>query len=73
VKQGRQALRQGDFRQPDGGIVPVAVSAVGLSLMGKWFVQSVVRDVSTHTHLEQLLAEKEQELAALRATLGSTQ
>jgi len=73
VKQGRQALRQGDFRQPDGGLVPVAVSAVGLSLMGKWFVQSVVRDVSTHAHLEQLLAEKEQELSALRATLGGTQ
>jgi PAS domain S-box-containing protein len=73
VKQGRQSLRQGDFRQTDGSVVPVAVSAVGLSLMGKRFVQSVVRDVSAHAHLEQLLAEKERELAALRAKLGSMQ
>ncbi len=53
-----------------GGIVPVEVSAVGLSLMGKRFVQAVVRDVSTQMRLEQLLEEKERELAALRAGYG---
>ncbi len=71
VAQGRQSLRYGDLRQSDGSIVPVAVSAVGLSLMGKRFIQSVVRDVSAHARLEQLLVEKEQELSALRAKLDS--
>jgi hypothetical protein len=34
--------------------------------MGKQFIQAVVRDVSTHLRLEQLLEEKVRELAALR-------
>jgi PAS domain S-box-containing protein len=69
VVQGRQSLRQGDLRLAGRGIVPVSVSAVGLSLMGKQFIQAVVRDVSTQLRLEQLLAEKERELATLRARL----
>ncbi len=69
VARGRQALRHGDLRQSSGNIVPVAVSAVGLSLMGKRFVQSVVRDVSVLANLERRLLEKEQELSALRARL----
>ncbi len=73
VKKSRQSLRQGDLKQADGNIVPVAVSAVGLSLMGKRLVQSVVRDVSAHVRLEQLLEKKEQEAAALRAQLGLRQ
>ncbi len=71
VTQGRQSMRHGDLRRSDGSIVPVAVSAVGLSLMGKRFVQSVVRDVSAQARLEQLLFEKEQELSALRARLDN--
>jgi PAS domain S-box-containing protein len=73
VKKSRQSLRQGDLKQADGNIVPVAVSAVGLSLMGKRLVQSVVRDVSAHVRLEQLLAEKEKEIASLRAQVGMKQ
>jgi len=67
VNQGRQSVKQGDLRQADGSVVPVEVRAVGLMLMGKRFVQSVVRDVSAQARLEQLLIEKEQALSALRA------
>jgi PAS domain S-box-containing protein len=70
VTQGRQSLKHGDLRQGDSSIVPVEVSAVGLSLMGKHFVQSVVRDVSAQVRLEQLVAEKEQALSALKTQLG---
>jgi PAS domain S-box-containing protein len=70
VAQGRQSLRHGDLKMAGGGIVPVEVSAVGLALMGKRFVQAVVRDVSTQMRLERLLEEKERELAALRAGHG---
>jgi len=35
--------------------------------MGKRFVQSVVRDISSQMHLEQLLLEKERELSILKA------
>jgi len=67
VAQGRQSLRHGDLRRVDGAIVPVEVSAVGLSLMGKRFVQSVVRDMSSRTRLEKLLDEKEREIATLKS------
>lgn len=70
VTQGRQSLKHGNLQRGDSSIVPVEISAVGLSLMGKRFVQSVVRDVSAHVRLEQLLVEKEQALAALRSQLG---
>jgi PAS domain S-box-containing protein len=66
VAKGSQSVRHGDLKLADGDIVPVSVSAVGLSLMGKQFIQAVVRDVSTHLRLEQLLEEKVRELAALR-------
>ncbi len=69
IKQGNQALRHGDLRQADGTIVPVAISAVKLTLMGKRFIQSVVRDVSVQVRLERLLVDKEKELSALRARL----
>jgi PAS domain S-box-containing protein len=71
VSQSRQSLRRGDLRQAGGGIVPVALSAVGLSLMGKRLVQSVVRDISAHLRFERLLEEKEREIAALKAEVGS--
>lgn len=71
VLQGRQADRQGEFRKSDGSLVPVALSAVGLSLMGKRFIQSVVRDISLEARLEKRLMEKDQEIAALEAKLGN--
>ncbi len=67
VMQGSRAHRQGELRKIDGVVVPVDVSAVGLSLMGKRFVQSVVRDISPQMNLEKLIVEKEQEISALRA------
>ncbi len=60
-------IRHGDLRKSSGAIVPVEVSAVGLALMGKRFVQCVVRDMSSRTRLEKLLEEKEQEIRALRS------
>jgi len=69
IAQGRSSRKQGSFRQADGNVVPVEVSAVGLSLMGKRFVQAVVRDISTHAELEQLVQDKEKELSRLREQL----
>ena len=68
--QGRQALRHGELRRIDGALVPVDLSAVGLTLMGKHFVQSVVRDMSSRARLEKLLKEKEKEIAALKSQQG---
>lgn len=67
LAQGRQALREGELRKTDGSVVPVEVSAIGLSLMGKRFIQSVVRDMSSRVRLERLLKEKEREIASLKA------
>jgi PAS domain S-box-containing protein len=69
VAQGRQSLRHGDLRRTDGMVVPVEVSAVGLLLMGKRFVQSVVRDMSSRERLEKLLEEKESEISSLKSKL----
>jgi len=69
VRSGRQARRPGDLRKENGKIVPVEVNAVGLILMGKRFVQSVVHDMSSQTHLEMLLSEKEEEISKLKAQL----
>jgi hypothetical protein len=63
---GRRSLKHGELRKTDGTTVPVDVSAVGLSLMGKRFIQSVVRDTSSQSRLERLLLEKEQELSMLQ-------
>jgi PAS domain S-box-containing protein len=65
--QGRQAARHADLRKADGAVVPVEISAVGLQLMGKRFIQSVIRDISDQTRLAMLLSEKERELSALKA------
>lgn len=70
VSQGRQSLRHGKLRKADTTVVPVEMSAVGLTLMGKHFVQSVVREMSSHEHLENLLEEKEREITALKAKLA---
>jgi hypothetical protein len=41
--------------------------------MGKRFVQSVVRDITAQTQLEQLLVEKAQELSLLKSRPASPQ
>jgi len=71
VREGRPSVRSGELRRIDGTMVSVEVNAVTLSLMGKRFVQSVVRDTTSQTHLEQLLVEKAQELSLLKARSGS--
>lgn len=68
--QGHESLRQGELKRADGTVVPVDVIAVGLRLMGKPFVQSVIHDTSSRARLEKLLAEKEQEIAALKAKVS---
>jgi len=68
---GGQALRNGSLKRADGAAVPVEASCVGLTLLGKRFIQCVLRDMSAYVRLEQKLAEKEQELAGLRQQRGS--
>jgi len=65
-EKDQQTVRQGEFKQMDGSIMPVSVSAVRLSLMGKRFIQAVIRDISVQIDLERLVREKEQELASLK-------
>jgi PAS domain S-box-containing protein len=71
VREGRPSVRSGELRRIDGTLVSVEINAVTLSLMGKRFVQSVVRDTTSQTHLEKLLVEKAQELSLLKARSGS--
>ncbi len=71
VARGLQSDRQDEFRKADGTMVPVSFSVVGLSLMGKHFIQSVVRDISSQVRLERLLGEKDQEIFALKTQLSS--
>jgi PAS domain S-box-containing protein len=71
AKGGRSTLRYGELQRTNGTIVPVDISATGLLLMGKRFVQSVIRDISSQSHLEKLLAEKERELSLLQEKLKS--
>jgi hypothetical protein len=68
--QGGQAIRNALLRRTDGGTVPVELSCVGLMLMGKRFVQAVLRDRSEYVRMEQRLAEAERELAELRGRKG---
>ena len=65
--QGGQSLRNAGMKRNDSVVVPVEVSCVGLTLMGRRFIQAVVRDVSAYARLEQRLAEKEREIAELRS------
>ena len=64
--QGGQSLRHAGMKRNDGVVVPVEMSCVGLTLMGRRFIQAVARDVSAYARLEQRLAEKEREIAELR-------
>lgn len=67
TSQGGQALKNSELRRSDGTFVPVEVSCVGLTLIGRKFIQAVIRDMSAYARLEQKLAEKEREIAELRA------
>jgi PAS domain S-box-containing protein len=67
--QGGQSLRNAVLKRHDGAGIPVEVSCVGLTLMGRRFIQAVARDMSAYTRLEQRLAEKEREIAELRARI----
>jgi PAS domain S-box-containing protein len=69
VTPEHQSIMHGSLRQTDGTVVPVEVSVVGLLLMGKRFVQSVVRDMSSRVRLEKLLEEKEREISVLMSKL----
>jgi PAS domain S-box-containing protein len=64
---GGQALRHGSLKRADGAAVPVEASCVGLTLIGKRFIQCVLRDMSAYVRLEQRLAEQEKELQELKA------
>ena len=57
------------MKRHDGETVPVEVSCVGLTLMGRKFIQAVARDMSAYARLEQKLAEKEAEIAELLARM----
>jgi PAS domain S-box-containing protein len=65
--QGGQSLRNAALKRHDGETVPVEVSCVGLTLMGRRFIQAVARDMSAYSRLEQRLAEKEREIVELKA------
>jgi PAS domain S-box-containing protein len=67
--QGGQSLRNAGLKRNDDVVVPVEVSCVGLTLMGKRFIQAVARDMSAYARLEQKLAEKDREIAELRSRL----
>jgi PAS domain S-box-containing protein len=68
--QGGQSLRNAGLKRHDGNLVPVEVSCVGLTLMGRRFIQAVARDMSAYVRLEQRLAEKEREISELKARTG---
>ena len=69
--QGGQAIKNAELKRADGTMVAVEVSCVGLTLIGKRFIQCVLRDISAYERLEQKLAEKEQEIAELRRSGGN--
>jgi PAS domain S-box-containing protein len=67
--QGGKSLRNAGLKRNDGEVVAVEVSCVGLTLMGRRFVQAVARDMSAYVRLEQRLVEKDREIAELRARI----
>ncbi len=64
--QNNHTVLQGDLKKSDGSVVPVEMSVVELVLMGKRFIQSVVRDRSSTVRLEKLVEEQMRELTSLR-------
>jgi len=68
--QNGQSLRSAGLNRHDGSVVPVEVSCVGLTLLGRRFIQAVARDMSAYARLEQRLAEKDREITELKARMG---
>ncbi len=66
--QGGRALARAALKRSDGAGVPVEASCVGLTLLGRRFIQTVVRDMSDYVRMEERLAEKDREIAELRRT-----
>ncbi|MDA8099218.1 MAG: PAS domain S-box protein [Nitrospiraceae bacterium] len=64
---GGQSLKNADLRRSDGSTVPVEASAVSLTLIGRKFIQCVLRDMSAYVRLEQRLADRDREIAELRS------
>jgi len=64
--QSGQSLKNAGLKRHDGVVVPVETSCVGLTLMGRRFIQAVARDMSAYARLEQKLADKDREIAELR-------
>ncbi len=64
--EGRQSMRSGVLNRADGAVVPVDVISVGLVLMGRRFLQVVVRDMTSQARLDRLLEETQKELEALK-------
>ena len=71
IKDGQQSLKQGKLQKTDGTAVPVELSVVRLTLLGKHFVQAVIRDISLQTSLMKTIEEKDKELSKLKNTLKS--
>ena len=66
----RQSLKHGTLRRLDGSAVSVDMEAVKLTLMGRHFVQFVIRDISYQTRIEKLLDEKTKEIQLLKTKLN---
>jgi PAS domain S-box-containing protein len=64
--QGGQSLKNAELLRLEGTPVAVEVSCVGLTLIGKKFIQAVIRDMSAYARLEQKLADKEREITELK-------
>lgn len=62
----RQWIQHGKVKKSDGTNIPVDMEAVKLVLMGKPFIQILIRDISYQARIEQLLEEKSKELALLK-------
>jgi len=71
IKDGQQSLKQGKLQKTDGTAVPVELSVVRLTLLGKHFVQAVIRDISLQTSLMKTIEEKDKELSKFKNTLKS--
>ncbi len=65
IQSGR-SLSRAALRRSEGAEVAVEVSCVGLTLIGKRFIQCVVRDMSAYVRMEERLAEKDREIAGLK-------
>ncbi len=68
---GSRVQMKGDLKRTDNELIPVEVYAAGLQLIGRRFVQCMMRDLAYQRKLEQLLEEKERQIAALKKAGGT--